>query len=127
MDFGELLLKLKRRTLEVLVFLWNQDYTPLEKKVLGVSLLDIVAVLFACYVLWQIIRFLISLVGSILNISGKVALSYLVNVVLLIVRTILLRAWYTLDYLWHTERLQHIRLQVEEKTSRIFTRFLNHS
>lgn len=125
MTFGELLLELKSRATAVLIYIWNQDYSVLEKKMLGVSIIDLAAIFFACFILWEIVKAFITMTGNILKVGGQLVLSYILNVVLVAARTVFLRAWYTADYLWHTERVQYIRYQVEDTLSRFFTRILH--
>lgn len=117
MTLGKLFLEIKNRTIEIFLYIWHQDYSILDKKIFGISLLDIAAVLLCVYVLIEVLRFIIKLIGNFTISTLKVLFSGL----LAVIHHAVLFIWYKLISFWNTKNIKAYRSQIQPKFTQLFT------
>lgn len=116
MSLIEIIIEINERARFFIEFVFERDFSVLNKKMLGVSMVDLIALFIAAFTLKEIIMFFFKLSTKIFSAIARMAFNHLGIQVLLVSRYVLLRAKATVLYLWELEQVQ----QMVERISHLF-------
>lgn len=113
MNLLDLLWKIKHAAQEFLSLIFNYDYSALEKEFLGLSLLDILGFVLCMYMLLEILKWFVNLLGSFLQNVTNLGLSFLFNFLMVLGRRVFYRCYYTIEYIWSLDAVIRWRGKVQ--------------
>lgn len=111
-SFWEFLRDLKSASWEILQKIFNHNFDFLYEEFWGWSVLDLLSIAFAFWMLRELFSWFIRLLTTALNDLTHNGLSQVVNVALILGRRVVLRAWYTALYLWNLNIVQYHRTRI---------------
>lgn len=101
---GEFILRLKSRSLEIIRYIYNLDFSSLEKEIFGISLLEVMAAAVAIMTIFQVIKWIINSTLEILTMGFRALFNYLFSLLVLLSRAAWLRIKHTAIHLWSLAR-----------------------
>ncbi len=108
----EFILDLKSASWDILSRIFQHDFSFLYEEIFGWSILDLLSIAFAFWMLKEIFSWFGHLLTTALNDLTHNGLSQIVNVSFVIGRRIILRAWYTLEYAWGLPFVQRQKVRM---------------
>ncbi len=118
-SLGELIIEIKSRATQIFIHLWNQDYSALESKYFGISMIDILGFAVALFIIYELFKFAFTIFGELIMIFSRMVFTHVSKFALILMKRVFTRIRKTLAYLWEQEPVRRIRYAVGAKIQRL--------
>lgn len=122
-SLGDIILEVKERSTEILLYLWNQDYSSLENGFFGITFIDVLGFFMALFVIYEIFKYVANMAGNILTITGKTLFTYIANYSLVFFQVAVSRVKRTVIYIWNIEYMRKLRFLLGARIQKLLTGF----